>query len=86
MDTIVLAMQINQSAEAARRAGISVLPNAFSKGLRIHSPHGSFVLAGQKAKALIGEAQAIWGLAGVVSFQTALLYCASIYLAQLPGA
>ncbi|MCX9155200.1 hypothetical protein OPU71_03585 [Niveibacterium sp. 24ML] len=82
MQTLVQAMHINQFAEAARTAGIRISPADASGDIAVHSPEGLTVIAGDQAAAVHGQARSIWGTAGVVSYQTALLYCGLHYLAQ----
>jgi len=86
MDNVILAMQVSRGAEAARAAGISVTPNPLNEHLDVESPEGLTVLAGNLAADILREARKLWGVAGVVSFQTALLYCTALYLSQRPPA
>lgn len=82
MQTLIQAMHINQFAEAARTAGIRISHTESSEEIAVHSPDGLTVIAGERAAAVHGQARSIWGTAGVVSYQTALLYCGLHYLAQ----
>jgi len=84
METLVQAMRINQFAEAARIAGVRIAPGRSSDDIAIQSPEGLTIIAGADALAVHGQARTIWGTAGVVSYQTALLYCGLHYLAQDP--
>lgn len=80
MDNVILAMKISRRAEAARAAGISVTSSTRDERLDVASPDGLTILDGGVAKEILGEARALWGIAGVVSFQTALLYCTTLRL------
>lgn len=86
MDNVILAMQVSRGAEAARAAGISVKPHPLNEHLDVESPDGVTVLGGHLAADIVREARKLWGIAGVVSFQTALLYCTALYLSQRPPA
>ncbi|MCX9155201.1 hypothetical protein OPU71_03590 [Niveibacterium sp. 24ML] len=85
MDQLTEALAINLRVEASRQAGFNVT-KAANGCLHVDTPDGSLELGGDTARTIIRNANALWGLAGIVSQRSALLYYVADHLALSPPA
>lgn len=81
MDSLTEALAINLRVEASRQAGFDVAKGA-NGSLQVSTPDGLLELGGDTARRIIKKANALWGLAGIVSLRSALLYYVADHLAQ----
>jgi hypothetical protein len=85
MTELARAIEINLRAEAAQLDGIEILKHDGQAQITVSLPNGPQTLSGHSAREILTEATALWGLGGIISRRTALLYCVATHLSRERG-